>query len=153
MRLSLILSLTTREQVYRRSPRREPDPPDRGGRRREGGHRDLYRYDQAWQASRGVVTRFSVSPYWLRHAHGSRLRGADLALVRDTLGHASIETTGRYVQARPHTSSSLFLPRCRIAVCGNARFHKSKRTVFMSVQQEQNPLRKLAIVDDHWLIL
>lgn len=59
-----------------------------------------------------VVTRSRVSPHWLRHAHGSHAiaRGADLALVRDTLGHASIETTGRYVHARPNTSSSLFLP-------------------------------------------
>ena len=59
-----------------------------------------------------VVTRSRVSPHWLRHAHGSHAlaRGADPALVRDTLGHASIETTGRYLHARPHTSSSLFLP-------------------------------------------
>lgn len=59
-----------------------------------------------------VVTRSRVSPHWLRHAHRSHAiaRGADLALVRDTLGHASIETTGRYVHARPNTSSSLFLP-------------------------------------------
>jgi integrase/recombinase XerD len=59
-----------------------------------------------------MVTRSRVSPHWLRHAHGSHAlrRGADLALVRDTLGHASIETTGRYVHARPNTSSSLFLP-------------------------------------------
>jgi integrase/recombinase XerD len=59
-----------------------------------------------------VMTRSRVSPHWLRHAHGSHAiaRGADLALVRDTLGHASIETTGRYVHARPNTSSSLFLP-------------------------------------------
>jgi site-specific recombinase XerD len=58
------------------------------------------------------VTRSRCSPHWLRHAHGSHAlaRGADLALVRDTLGHASIETTGRYVHARPNTSSSLFLP-------------------------------------------
>jgi integrase/recombinase XerD len=59
-----------------------------------------------------TVTRSRVSPHWLRHAHGSHAiaRGADLALVRDTLGHASIEATGRYVHARPNTSSSLFLP-------------------------------------------
>lgn len=59
-----------------------------------------------------VVMRSRVSPHWLRHAHGSHAlaRGADLALVRDTLGHSSIETTGRYLHARPNTSSSLFLP-------------------------------------------
>jgi integrase/recombinase XerD len=57
------------------------------------------------------VTRSLVSPHWLRHAHASHAlaRGADLALVRDTLGHASIETTGRYAHARPNSSSALFL--------------------------------------------
>jgi integrase/recombinase XerD len=59
-----------------------------------------------------TVLRSRVSPHWLRHAHASHAlaRGADLALVRDTLGHGSTETTGRYLHARPKTSSSLFLP-------------------------------------------
>lgn len=60
-----------------------------------------------------IVTRSYVSPHWLRHAHASHAlaHGADLALVRDTLGHSSIETTGRYAHARPSTSSSLYLPK------------------------------------------
>jgi integrase/recombinase XerD len=58
------------------------------------------------------VKRSRVSPHWLRHAHASHAlrHGAELALVRDTLGHSSIETTGRYAHARPNDNSSLYLP-------------------------------------------
>jgi integrase/recombinase XerD len=54
----------------------------------------------------------SVSPHWLRHAHASHAldRGAPIHLVQATLGHASINTTGRYLHARPKDSSSRFLP-------------------------------------------
>lgn len=52
-----------------------------------------------------------VSPHWLRHAHATHAleRGAPVALVRDTLGHASIATTNKYVHARPGESSSRYL--------------------------------------------
>ena len=54
----------------------------------------------------------SVSPHWLRHAHASHAldRGAPIHLVQATLGHANINTTGRYLHARPKESSSRFLP-------------------------------------------
>lgn len=53
-----------------------------------------------------------VSPHWFRHAHASHAldRGAPIHLVQATLGHASINTTGRYLHARPQDSSSRFLP-------------------------------------------
>jgi integrase/recombinase XerD len=53
----------------------------------------------------------SVSAHWLRHAHASHAldRGAPSPLVQATLGHASLETTGRYAHARPNTSSALYL--------------------------------------------
>ena len=52
-----------------------------------------------------------VSPHWLRHAHASHAmdRGAPVHLVKETLGHANIATTGRYLYARPTDSSSLYL--------------------------------------------
>ena len=40
----------------------------------------------------------TVSPHWLRHAHGSHAldRGATLAEVQSTLGHANVATTSGY---------------------------------------------------------
>lgn len=53
-----------------------------------------------------------VSPHWMRHAHASHAldRGAPAHLVKETLGHASLETTSKYAHARPNESSSRFLP-------------------------------------------
>lgn len=52
-----------------------------------------------------------VSPHWFRHAHASHAlqKGADLELVRDTLGHESIETTKTYLHAQPGKSSSYYV--------------------------------------------
>lgn len=69
-----------------------------------------------WRIVKKAATRASVkpgvSPHWLRHAHASHAldRGAPISLVRDTLGHASIQTTGRYAHARPKDSSARYLP-------------------------------------------
>lgn len=53
----------------------------------------------------------NVSPHWLRHAHCSHAleRGANPALVRDTVGHSDLKSTSRYSHARPNDSSSRFL--------------------------------------------
>jgi integrase/recombinase XerD len=53
----------------------------------------------------------TVSPHWLRHAHGSHAldRGATLAEVQTTLGRANVATTSGYLHARPNTSSGLKL--------------------------------------------
>jgi integrase/recombinase XerD len=57
------------------------------------------------------ISDIPVSPHFLRHSHGTHAlrRGADLATVRDTLGHASIATTSRYLHARPEKSSGDYL--------------------------------------------
>lgn len=50
----------------------------------------------------GLAMRLeSASAHWLRHTGASHLlhAGADVALVRDQLGHASIETTNTYVHS------------------------------------------------------
>lgn len=59
------------------------------------------------EAAKGAGIKGNVSPHWLRHALD---RGANINLVRDTLGHASLATTGKYTHARPNASSSQFLP-------------------------------------------
>ena len=52
-----------------------------------------------------------VSAHWLRHADASHSldRGAPIHLVQQTLGHASMATTGRYLHARPTDSSARYL--------------------------------------------
>jgi len=52
-----------------------------------------------------------TSAHWLRHCHASHSldRGAPIHLVKDTIGHASVATTGRYLHARPNDSSAKYL--------------------------------------------
>jgi integrase/recombinase XerD len=52
-----------------------------------------------------------ISAHWLRHAHVSHAldRGAPIHVVRETVGHASLETTTRYSHARPGDSSARYL--------------------------------------------
>jgi len=58
-----------------------------------------------------VIMTSVVSPHWFRHAHASHAlqKGADLELVRETLGHESIETTKTYLHAQPDKSSSYYV--------------------------------------------
>lgn len=53
----------------------------------------------------------NVSPHWFRHSHASHAldRGASVVLVRDTLGHSSLQVTSRYTHAKPDQSSALHL--------------------------------------------
>jgi len=62
-------------------------------------------------ARRAGITR-GVRNHDLRHCHASHAleRGASVALVSATLGHASISTTGRYLHVRPGESSGRYLP-------------------------------------------
>lgn len=52
-----------------------------------------------------------VSPHWLRHCNASHAlaRGCSIAVVRQTLGHASLASTSEYVHAKPEDSSGLYL--------------------------------------------
>ncbi len=89
----------------------DPDSPVFPSRR-GGGHLDP---SAAWRIVRKAAARAgidgNVSPHWLRHAHASHAleRGAPVALVRDTLGHASVSTTNGYLHARPNDSSARYL--------------------------------------------
>lgn len=53
----------------------------------------------------------NVSAHWLRHAHASHAlkRGASINLVKDSLGHSRLDTTGIYLHADPSDSSGLYL--------------------------------------------
>ena len=81
-------------------------------RSRRGGH---LTQPQVWRIVRAAARRAgleeAVSPHWLRHAHASHAldRGAPIHLVQQTLGHASVATTGKYLHARPTDSSARYL--------------------------------------------
>ena len=61
-------------------------------------------------AKRAGITG-KVSPHWFRHAHATHAleRGAPITLVKETLGHKSMETTAKYTHVRPNKSSAQFL--------------------------------------------
>ena len=80
-------------------------------RKKSGGLQPLAVLRIVRQAARRAGISVDVSPHWLRHAHASHAldHGAPIHLVQATLGHASINTTGRYLHARPKDSSGRFL--------------------------------------------
>jgi integrase/recombinase XerD len=92
----------------------ENEPVFRSRKRNNGlgGHLEVSQVNRvvAKAAEDAGIDR-PVSPHWLRHAHASHAhaRKTDLALIRDTLRHSSIATTGRYLHARPNDSSALHL--------------------------------------------
>lgn len=53
-----------------------------------------------------------VSPHWFRHSSATHAleRGAPVHVVKATLGHESLATTGKYLDRRPRQSNSDFLP-------------------------------------------
>ena len=53
----------------------------------------------------------NISAHWIRHGHASHAldRGATLADVKETLGHANVATTSTYLHSRPDRSSGLKL--------------------------------------------
>ncbi len=52
-----------------------------------------------------------ISPHVLRHSHASNAleRGAPIHVVQQTLGHASVATTGAYLHVRPGSGSAAYL--------------------------------------------
>ena len=62
-------------------------------------------------AARRAGIAGNVSPHWMRHAHATHAleRGAPITLVKETLGHKSMETTAKYTHVRPNASSSQYL--------------------------------------------
>jgi len=53
-----------------------------------------------------------VSPHWMRHSHATHAlhHGGDLATIRDSLGHADLRTTSKYLHAQPGVTSTDYLP-------------------------------------------
>lgn len=63
------------------------------------------------KAAKSAGVSADASAHWLRHSHGSHAldRGASVVTVRDTLGHASIATTNKYLHGKRNESSALHL--------------------------------------------
>lgn len=95
-----------------RTLRGDAGPDDPVFRSREGGALDP---SQVHRIMKDGVERAklppNVSAHWLRHAHASHAltRGCPVHVVRSTLGHASLQTTTRYVDAFPDDSSGRYL--------------------------------------------
>ncbi|WP_200900349.1 tyrosine-type recombinase/integrase [Rubrobacter aplysinae] len=99
-----------REVSALRQGRAPEDPVFRS--RKKGGHLDGSQVRRiVARAGKDAGLEVEVSPHDLRHAHASHSSdsGAPLHLVRATLGHSSIATTGRYLHARPTESSATYL--------------------------------------------
>lgn len=68
-----------------------------------------------WRIVRSAAKRAGiagdVSPHWIRHCTASHAldRGCSLAVIKDTLGHASLATSSRYIHAKPTDSAGLHL--------------------------------------------
>lgn len=112
----LLRTVAERDAGGTRTERRagEDEPVFRSRKRRNGrgGHLEVSQVNRiVAKAAKDAGIGRPVSPHWLRHAHASHAhaRKADLALIRDTLRHSSIATTGRYLHARPNDSSALHL--------------------------------------------
>ena len=107
---AVLLSATTWRQVTELRAGADPDAPVFVSRK--GGHlvpSAVHRIVKAAAKRAGISAE--ASAHWLRHAHASHSleRGAPIHLVQQTLGHASVATTGRYLHARPTDSSARYL--------------------------------------------
>lgn len=79
---------------------------------RKGGHLDPSQVARiAKKAAINAGVEHSISPHWFRHATASHSldRGCPIHVVQQTLGHASLATTSRYVHARPGESAGDYL--------------------------------------------
>lgn len=52
-----------------------------------------------------------LSPHYFRHAHASHSldHGAPISLVKESLGHANVATTSKYLHVKPQVGSSQYL--------------------------------------------
>lgn len=78
---------------------------------RSGKQFDRQRVNKIVSQAGDRVGLSKVSPHWFRHSHASHSldRGCPIHTVQASLGHSSIETTQRYLHARPEDSSGLHL--------------------------------------------
>jgi integrase len=83
---------------------------------------DWFRH-QVWNPARQAAGLGTVRIHDLRHAHASWLLagGADLQVVKERLGHASIATTEKYLHSLPTADETALDALSRIRSAGHAR--------------------------------
>ena len=94
-----------------------PEDPifvSRGGGRghKGGGHFDKTQVERiVLQAARQAGIDKQVTPHFLRHSHGTHaaMNKAPAAVIQETFGHESLETTMLYFDISPEESSSFYL--------------------------------------------
>jgi len=108
----LIAKVIWDELVQLRGNAREHEAVFKSHSRKHGGHLSRKSIDRIVKAA-GVKAGLTkkISSHTLRHCHASHSleRGASVALVSETLGHADVKITSRYLHARPGDSSGLYL--------------------------------------------
>jgi len=73
----------------------------------------------AWRivkrAARRAGLTVAPSPHFLRHSHASHAirHGAPIHVVQQTLGHQSVQTTGRYLHLEQGESSAMYLEKVK----------------------------------------
>jgi integrase len=105
--------------AYRAERRRAgKDQPRRPRTVDTDGHisRDWFRRNIWQKALTAANLGFHITPHGLRHAHASWLLagGADLQVVKERLGHASITTTEKYLHTLPETEDAAINAMARI---------------------------------------
>lgn len=80
--------------------------------RKGGGHMDTSAIRRLFTKAAERIGK-KVSPHWFRHASASHAldAGAPIHVVQQSLGHASLASTSRYVHARPQDGLALYLDR------------------------------------------
>jgi integrase/recombinase XerD len=65
--------------------------------------------DIVYRAAQKAETK--LAPHWLRHAHASHSLdgGCPIHVLQQTLGHANVSTTSKYLHAKPNAGSSQYL--------------------------------------------
>ena len=82
------------------------------GRKKGGGHFDKTQVERiVLQAARQAGIEKKVTPHFLRHSHGTHaaMNKAPAAVIQETFGHESLETTMLYFDISPEESSSFYL--------------------------------------------
>ncbi len=82
------------------------------GHKRGGGHFDKTQVERiVQQAARQAEIEKKVTPHFLRHSHGTHaaMNKAPAAVIQETFGHESLETTMLYFDISLEESSSFYL--------------------------------------------